>query len=76
MLPSGAVEIDGQMIDAVTQGRPIEPGTYVVVAEVRANRVVVRPAGKDQRPSHQNPNDVLSRPIDELGIESLEDPLA
>jgi len=76
MLPSGAVEIDGQMIDAVTQGRPIEPGTYVVVAEVRANRVVVRPAGQDQRPSHQNPSDVLSRPIEELGIESLEDPLA
>ena len=76
MLPSGAVEIDGQMIDAVTQGQAIEPGTYVVVAEVRANRVVVRPAGKDQRPSHQNPNDLLSRPIEELGIESLDDPLA
>jgi membrane-bound serine protease (ClpP class) len=76
MLPSGAVEIDGQMIDAVTQGQAIEPGTYVVVAEVRANRVVVRPAGKDQRPGHQNPNDLLSRPIDELGIESLDDPLA
>lgn len=76
MLPSGTVEIDGQMIDAVTQGQAIEPGAYVVVAEVRANRVVVRPAGKDQRPSHQNPNDVLSRPIDELGIESLDDPLA
>ena len=57
MLPSGAVEIDGQMIDAVTQGQAIEPGTYVVVSEVRANRVVVRPAGKDQRPSHENPND-------------------
>lgn len=76
MLPSGAVEIDGQMVDAVTQGQAIEPGTYVVVVEVRANRVVVRPAGKDQRPGHQNPNDLLSRPIDELGIESLDDPLA
>jgi membrane-bound serine protease (ClpP class) len=76
MLPSGAVEVDGQMIDAVTQGQAIEPGTYVVVIEVRANRVVVRPAGKDQRPSHENPNDLLSRPIDELGIESLDDPLA
>jgi membrane-bound serine protease (ClpP class) len=75
MLPSGAVEIDGQIIDAVTQGQPIEPGTYVVVSEVRANRVVVRPAAKDQRPSHQNPNDLLSRPIEELGIDSLEDPL-
>ena len=76
MLPSGAVEIDGQMIDAVSQGQAIEPGAYVVVVEVRANRVVVRPAGKDQRPSHSNPNDILSRPIDELGIESLEDPMA
>ena len=76
MLPSGAVEVDGQMIDAVTQGQAIEPGAYVVVTEVRANRVVVRPAGKDQRPSHQNPDDVLTRPIDEFGIDSLGDPLA
>jgi hypothetical protein len=76
MLPSGAVEIDGQMIDAVTQGQAIEPGTYVVVAEVRANRVVVRPAGKDQRPGHENPNELLARPIDEFGIESLDDPLS
>ena len=76
MLPSGAVEVDGQMIDAVTQGLPIEPGTYVVVVEVRANRVVVRPAGKDQRPSHPDPKDILSRPIEELGLDSLEDPLS
>jgi len=76
MLPSGAVEIDGQMIDAVSQGQAVEPGAYVVVVEVRANRVVVRLAGKDQRPSHPNPKDILSRPIDELGIESLGDPLA
>jgi membrane-bound ClpP family serine protease len=79
MLPAGAVEIDGQVIDAMTQGQPIEPGTYVVVAEVRANRVVVRPAGKDQRPGHQSSKDIkdiLARPIDELGLESLEDPMA
>jgi membrane-bound serine protease (ClpP class) len=79
MLPSGAVEVDGQMIDAISQGQAIEPGTYVVVTEVRANRVVVRPAAKDQRPSNQSSrdiNDILSKPIDELGIESLEDPLS
>jgi membrane-bound serine protease (ClpP class) len=79
MLPSGAVEIDGQMIDAVSQGQAIEPGTYVVVAEVRANRVVVRPAGKDQRPGNQSASeikDILSRPIEELGIDALDDPLA
>ena len=79
MLPSGAVEVDGQMIDAVTQGQAIEPGDYVVVMEVRANRVVVRPASKDQRPSNQSSkdmSDILSKPIDEFGIESLDDPLA
>jgi membrane-bound serine protease (ClpP class) len=76
MLPSGAVEIDGQMVDAMTHGQAIEPGAYVVVVEVRANRVVVRPAAKDQRPSHLEPKDLLSRPIDELGIDSLDEPLA
>jgi membrane-bound serine protease (ClpP class) len=79
MLPSGAVEVDGQMIDAVTQGQAIEPGAYVVVMEVRANRVIVRPAAKDQRPTNQSAkdmNDILSKPADEFGIESLDDPLA
>jgi membrane-bound serine protease (ClpP class) len=77
MLPSGAVEINGQMVDAITQGKPIEPGQYVVVTEVRANRVVVRPAKENERPGQvRRPEDLLSRPIEELGIESLEDPLA
>jgi membrane-bound serine protease (ClpP class) len=79
MLPSGAVEIDGQVIDATTQGgQPIEPGTYVVVSEVRANRVVVSPAAKDQRPGHQSAKeikDILSQPIDDFDIEPLGDPL-
>lgn len=77
MLPSGAVEIDGQMVDAISQGLAIEPGQYVVVTEVRANRVVVRPAKEGERPGQPtNPADVLSRSIEELGIESLDDPLA
>lgn len=76
MLPSGAVEVDGQMLDAVTQGQAIDPGQYVVVLEVRANRVVVRPAKEGERPSHTKPGDLLSRPIEELGIDSLDDPLA
>jgi hypothetical protein len=49
----------------------------VVVTEVRANRVVVRMAKENERPGRPtNPEDVLSRPIEELGIDSLEDPLA
>jgi membrane-bound serine protease (ClpP class) len=76
MLPSGAVEIDGQMVDAVTQGLAIDPGQYVEVIEVRANRVVVRPAAEGQRPQQTDPRDVLSRPLNELGIEGFDEPLA
>ncbi len=77
MLPSGAVEIDGQMVDALSQGQAIEPGQNVVVTEVRANRVVVRPAKENERPGRSiSTADLLNRPIEELGIESLEDPLA
>lgn len=76
MLPSGAVEVDGQMVDAVTQGQAVDPGQYVVVVEVGANRVIVRPAKEGERPSHTKPEDLLSRPIEELGIDSLGDPLA
>lgn len=75
MLPSGAVEIDGQMIDAVSRGRAIDPGQYVKVVEVRGNRVVVALAGKTERPGHEDPEELLARPIEDLGIDSLEDPL-
>jgi membrane-bound serine protease (ClpP class) len=77
MLPSGSVLIDGQLIDAVSQGIAIDPGDSVVVVEVKGNRVMVRPAkpqevqqaAKERRP----PEDLLSRPIEEFGIESFED---
>ena len=74
MLPSGAVEINGEMIDAVSQGQAIEPGQYVKVVEVRGNRVVVRVAPTGERPHNSDPSDLLTRPLDELGID--DDPLA
>jgi len=76
MLPSGSVEIDGKTVDAISQGAAIDRGQAVVVVEVRANRVVVRPADQDEaRRVVQNPRDVFSLPIEELGIESIDDPL-
>lgn len=72
MLPSGAVVVDGQTIDALSEGMPIEAGSRVRVIEVRGNRVVVRP---DDRASEPAKDDVLSRPIESLGLDSLEDPL-
>jgi hypothetical protein len=72
MLPSGAVTIEGQTIDALSEGMPIEAGQRVRVIEVRGNRVVVRPDDDESQPS----DDVLSQPIESLGLDSLEDPLA
>lgn len=73
MLPSGAIEVDGHTIDALTEGTPIEAGQRVRVIAVRGNRVLVRVAD-DAAPAETD--DVLSRPIDFLGLESLDDPLA
>jgi membrane-bound serine protease (ClpP class) len=74
MLPSGSVLVDGQLIDAVSQGIPIDPGDPVVIVEVRANRVMVRPAMPDEvQKAAFLPDDMLSRPIEEFGLDSLED---
>lgn len=76
MLPSGAILIEGRTVDAVSQGMPIEPGQAVKVIEVRAYRVVVRPVDDDERPPLDHTDDVLSQPIDKLGLDPLDDPLA
>jgi membrane-bound ClpP family serine protease len=77
MLPSGSVLVDGHLFDAVSQGLAIDPGQAVVVVEVRANRVVVRPAmAHETQQAAFLPDDVLSRPIEDFGIESLEDELS
>ena len=80
MLPSGSVSIDGRLVDAMSQGPAIDVGQAVVVVEVRGNRVVVRPADAAEAHEAQQrgdyPGDVLSTPVEELGLDSLEDPLA
>ena len=77
MLPSGSVFVDGRMVDAVSNGAAIEEDEPVVVVEVRGNRVVVRQA--DPHEAQQKTGyaeDVLETPIEDLGFDSLEDPLA
>ena len=72
LLPAGAVEIEGQVIDCVSQSQAIEPGEYVRVVEVSANRVVVRRAEQGDRPTSTSPEDMLARPAKELGLEDLD----
>ncbi|HZZ28715.1 MAG TPA: NfeD family protein [Pirellulales bacterium] len=79
MLPSGAVTVDGQTIDAMSEGQPIEPGQAVRVIEVRGTMVVVRPidpasAGDVRGKDAEQADDILSRPIDTLGLDPF-DPL-
>lgn len=42
--PSGTIEVDGERVDAVSDGTFIEEGAHVQVTEVYGNRVVVEPA--------------------------------
>ncbi|MEX2115163.1 MAG: NfeD family protein [Pirellulales bacterium] len=73
MLPSGAVLVEGRTIDALSEGMSIEAGQRIRVVAVHGSRVVVRPADDNEEPPV---DDILSRPIESLGIDSLEDPLA
>lgn len=73
MLPSGSIEIDGQMLDAVSQGQAIEPGEYVKIVEASRNRLVVRRVSENERPTAADSEpDPLSRPVEDLGLDSLE----
>lgn len=74
MLPSGVVLIDDRNYDALSEGLAIEKGQWVQVVEVRGTRLVVRPT--DEPPSPARPDDPLSQPIDTLGLNPFEDPLA
>jgi len=62
MLPAGAITVDGQTIDAVSEGLPIEPGQPVRIIKVSGYRVVVRPVDEAPRADADDP---LERPVDD-----------
>ena len=75
MLPSGSVSIDGQIVDALSEGVAIEKGQWVQVVEVRGTRVVVRPSDRPPAPPAAG-DQTLSQPIESLGLDPFDDPLA
>jgi membrane-bound ClpP family serine protease len=75
MLPSGAAVIDGRTVNAMSEGMPIEAGQAVRVVEVRGNCVIVRPTSGQEQPQ-QVAEDDLSKPIDALGLEPLDDTIS
>ncbi len=42
LMPSGKADFDGQPVDVIAEGLPIERGTAIVVVKTRGNRVIVR----------------------------------
>lgn len=73
LLPSGVVNLDGTIVDAVSEGMPIDADQWVRVVAARGSRVVVRPVEQEEFTDVQ-PDD-LDRPVDALGIEPPDEPL-
>jgi membrane-bound serine protease (ClpP class) len=44
LMPAGKAEFEGQLIDVIAEGLPIERGEAIVVTKTRGNRVLVRAA--------------------------------
>ncbi len=83
MLPSGAIVIDDRTYDAVSEGMAIDSGVAVKVVAVKTNRIIVRPTEQPAEQTVSNTaatasndgEDVLSQPIDSLGIDGFDEPL-
>ena len=68
MLPSGAVVIEGQTYDAISEGMAIDAGEPIEVIAQRLHRLVVRSVQNDATPRPESPADQLARPADEFGV--------
>ena len=78
MLPSGIVVVDGEKFDAISEGFAIEQGDAVKIVDVREHRIYVQPYDGDVSDKTNLPvrdGDILTTPIEELGIDSIDDPL-
>jgi len=75
MLPSGAIVVEGRVYDAFSEGMAIDPGQPVRVTAVRTNRLAVV---LDDAPPDRlaDSSDMLAQPAQNLGLESLEQPLS
>ena len=76
MLPAGRILVEGKTWDAVTEGMPVEVGQAIEVTRVEGNRIVVRPAQHATDLSAELADDVLSRPLDNFGLDALDEPLS
>ncbi len=76
LLPSGDVLIDGRVYDAVSLGMVIDKGQPIKVVDVNTQRLMVRLLNSAEVAEAETAEDVLSTPLDSLGIDPFDDPLA
>lgn len=70
LLPSGLVMIDGEKVDAVSTGMPIDAGATIIVTSVELGRVHVRAASDDELSGAEKPPQ--SPPSLEESLDSFE----
>ncbi len=76
LLPGGTVKLDGKAYPAVCIGEAVNAGEAVLVVRVDPRQLIVRRVeGEVQQPAQQQSDDVLARPMESLGFESLDDTL-
>jgi len=79
MVPSGAIVVEGQSYDAVSEAGFVDQGATVQVTRVDSNRIVVRIVTGDEIATvnqESEENDLLSRPASDVIPGEFEDPLA
>jgi membrane-bound ClpP family serine protease len=76
LLPSGDVVVEGCVYDAVSNGVVIGAGQAIRVIDINTQRLVVRPLSEAEIAVEKASPDILSTPIDSLGIDPFNDPLA
>lgn len=75
MYPSGMIKIGDKSYDAVSDGFAIEAGQPIKVVAIRMSRIMVQLYDPETEVGDFDDDDVLSRPIEDLGIEPMDDPL-
>lgn len=75
MLPSGIIIVNDKKYDALSDGFAIEAGQPIKVSAVKGNHIIVQPFDGEIDDVDDLPvrdRDVLSQPIEELGLEGLD----
>lgn len=75
MLPSGMIRIGEKSYDAVSDGFAIEEGQPIKVVSIKMNRIMVQPYDPELEIGDFDEDDVLSQPIEDLGIDPIDNPL-